>query len=366
MNLTTSPSEMLSALQAEIRRNALRARNGIKYVTSPGVPTGTTPKDVVWKRDRVELWRYRSERVTCAPPLLLFLGLVSRSTVLDLTPGNSFVAALRDAGFDVFLLDWGVPGDADAANTLETYVDEYLPGAVAALLEESGARELSVLGYCMGGCFSLLLLAGHPELPIRNLVTMATPVDFSKMGEHLEPVRSGSLDPDLLVDDGGNVPPDVIRSYFRLRKPTADLVQYANLWENLWSDAFMEGYQAMGQWVRDQLPFPGAAMRQVITSWLRDNAFMNGTLRLGRRRLDLRSIRCPLLCVVAEKDDIVPVAAAEPLPSLVGSVDVTAVRLEAGHVGLAMGRHAARITLPKLVEWLRRHGEEEDRRHANA
>ncbi len=49
-----------------------------------------------------------------------------------------------------------------------------------------------------------------------------------------------------------------------LLKPTAEISQYATLWENLWNDEYMEGYQAMGQWTRDHVPFPGAAFRQTV------------------------------------------------------------------------------------------------------
>ena len=34
---------------------------------------------------------------------------------------------LLDQGFDVFMLDWGVPDERDADNSFETYVDEYMP-----------------------------------------------------------------------------------------------------------------------------------------------------------------------------------------------------------------------------------------------
>jgi polyhydroxyalkanoate synthase subunit PhaC len=67
--------------------------------------------------------------VRWAPPLFIVFSLVSRSYVLDLTPGNSFVEHLTDAGFDVFLLDWGVPDERDAHNLLEDYVAGYLPAA---------------------------------------------------------------------------------------------------------------------------------------------------------------------------------------------------------------------------------------------
>ncbi len=39
--------------------------------------------------------------------LLIVFSLFSRSYIMDLRPGNSFVERLLAAGFDVYLLDWG-------------------------------------------------------------------------------------------------------------------------------------------------------------------------------------------------------------------------------------------------------------------
>ena len=140
-------------------------------------------------------------------------------------------------------------------------------------------------------------------------------------------------------------------------KPTAEISQYATLWENLWSDEYMEGYQAMGQWTRDHVPFPGAAFRQTVEQLVRRNALMDGTLELGGRRVDLGAIRCPVLNVMAERDHIVPASAAEPVPRLVGSDEAEELRLAAGHVGLVAGRAAAKVTLPGIARWIAGHSE---------
>ena len=113
--------------------------------------------------------------------MLVVYSLICRSYVLDLSPDNSFVGQLLEAGLDVFLIDWGVPDERDADNSLETYVDYYLPQAVRALLAEAGADGLTLLGYCLGGDLALLLAARHPELPIRNLIAVAAPVDFAEI-----------------------------------------------------------------------------------------------------------------------------------------------------------------------------------------
>lgn len=52
-----SPAGMLGRIRRDVERSALRARNGIKYVGGLDRPqVGQSPKDVVWSRDKAELW----------------------------------------------------------------------------------------------------------------------------------------------------------------------------------------------------------------------------------------------------------------------------------------------------------------------
>lgn len=358
MSPSLDPSALVERVERDVDRALKRGRNGLRYAAGMHRPkVGQTPKDVVWRRHKTELWRYRNDDVRYRPPVVIVHSLVSRSYVLDLYPGNSAVAFLLGAGLDVFLLDWGVADEAEAANTLETYADEEIPDAIAAACETAGTDEVTLLGYCFGGVLSLLACARHPDLPVRNLVLMATPVDFTGMQAITGLVREGRLDPEDIIEPTGNVPPEVVENAFRMLKPTSEISQYATLWENLWNDQYMEGYQAMGQWTRDHVPFPGATFRQTVEQLVRRNALMEGTLELGGQRVDLGAIRCPVLNVMAERDHIVPAPAAEPVPSLVGSPDAGELRLPAGHVGLVAGRAAAKVTLPGIADWISEHSE---------
>ena len=339
--------DVLERVQRDVGRALARGRNGLRYAAGTSRPkVGQTPKDIVWRRHKAQLWRYRSEDVRYRPPVLIVHSLVSRSYVLDLYPGNSAVDFFRRSGLDVHLIDWGVADEAEADNTLETYADDYIPAAIAA----TGAEEVTLLGYCFGGVLSLLAAARHPDLPIRNLVLMATPVDFDGMGAITGLIRDGRLDPEDVLDVSGNVPPEAVENSFRMLKPTAEYTQYLTLWENLWNDQYVEGYQAMGQWMRDHVPFPGAAFRQTVEQLVRQNGLMDGSVA------DLSRIRCPALNVLAKRDHIVPRAAAEPIPQLLGG-GAEELQLDAGHVGLVAGRAAAKVTLPGVVEWIVQHSE---------
>jgi polyhydroxyalkanoate synthase len=287
--------------------------------------------------------------------LLLVFSLVSRSYVLDLRPGDSFVERLRDAGLDVFLLDWGVPDEEEAENTLETYVDELLPRAVDAVLDATSSDDLTLLGYCLGGDLAVLAAAAHSQLRIRNLVCVATPADFAKMGPITHLLRSGAIEG--AIDATGNVPASVVRAALSSARPTGDATKFANLVENLWDAEYLRAHQTMGRWGDDHIPLPGAVARQIAQLLGRENALMTGRVRLGGRDVLLENMRGPFVHVVAARDHLVPLAAAAPLVGLVGSAPREELVLDAGHMGLIVGRHAHRATIPRLIQWLLDHGE---------
>ena len=199
------------------------------------------------------------------------------------------------------------------------------------------------------------LAAAHPELGFPALITIATPVDFNEVRFLATLFRDGRLKPDDVLDADGLVPPDVCRNAFRIMKPTAEISAYANLWQQLWNDRYVGSYQAFAQWARDHVPFPGAMLRQVVHLLVEDNSLLRGTMRLGGRPVDLAGISCPVLCVIAEKDHVVPPAAAEPLVELLGPERVDILRIPGGHVSLLVGPVAAKVTLPEICDWAERH-----------
>jgi polyhydroxyalkanoate synthase subunit PhaC len=355
-----SPADVLARVNRDVERSLLRARNGVRYVRGSSRPKlGATPKEVVWQRDKAQLWRYRGGEVRYRQPLLIVTSLVSRSYILDLLPGSSAVEFLRDRGFDVFMLDWGIPDELDADNSLETYVDEYLPRAVAAVRRETGCDDLTMAGYCLGGVLSILYANAYEAAPVRNLVLMATPLDFDEMGPMVAALREGRLDPEHLIDETGNVPADVLYSGFFMLAPTTVVAQRATLLENLWNDEFVRGFQAMAQWARDQVPFPGAAFRELVDQFVRRNALMDGSLRVGGRDIDFSSTGASVLNAMAEHDTVVPRAAAAPAGALVGRPEHREeLLLPGGHVTFGTGRSALKHSLPSLADWIGAHSDE--------
>jgi polyhydroxyalkanoate synthase subunit PhaC len=347
-------------VRVEVERNAVRLKNGIQLLTgrewAPAEPTEST---VIWRSGIANVRRYRSNAaVRYREPVLAFAGLVSRPYCFDLAPGNSFVQRLMDAGFDAYVLDWGIPTAEDSGMTLENYLQDLLPRAMAAVLREADVELLNLLGYCMGGNMALSGLAAEPRLPVKNLVVMTTAIDFSRLGPITEALRDGRVTVESVLDEAGNVPPNVIETAFKVRRPTSDVVVYANLLQNLWNDEYLVGYQAMGRWVREHVPMAGAAFLQIAEQWVVENGFYEGRLRLGGKPVRLSSIRVPTLAVIAQRDDMVPQEAATPIAEVLTGTEVELLMPDTGHTGLVTGRTASQVTLPRIFDWLAHHSEE--------
>lgn len=316
-------------------------------------PPSPTPRLQVWARDKVRLYRYRTpDGVTRrdAPPVLFVMSLVTTPLVFDLQEDNSIVRRFLDDGFDVFLLDWGVPDAVDSANTLETYCDEHLPRAVAATLRESGRESVSVLGYCLGAVLALLSVAGHPTMPVAGMILLATPVRMGELGPLTAMLAAGQVGVDDLLDWTGNVPPDRIKEAFHLVEPAGEVTTLLSLWNSLGDTERLAAHDALMRWSTGHIPFPGAAFRQMAELFVRQELLVGGTVPLGRRVVDLADVRVPVLSVTGARDTLVPAASSGAL-TLAGA-DLERLELDAGHAGLIVGRRAHKEMIPALIEWL--------------
>src|SRR6478735_2200716 len=195
--------------------------NGLALVMDGSMtPVGDTPRTRILHQGKLEVWRYlpphddanepdkdESVATTRFPvPILLVPPLMVRPYIYDLRPEHSMVRFLNRAGFDVYLVDFGVPEREDRHTRLDDYVLDFLPTAVEAVRKHHGTRDLSLVGYCMGGIFSLLYTAAFADAGVRNLVTVAAPIDFDKMGLLSHVARLAHDQVQFLADRIGNVP----------------------------------------------------------------------------------------------------------------------------------------------------------------
>ncbi|MBI4610460.1 MAG: alpha/beta fold hydrolase [Candidatus Rokubacteria bacterium] len=346
-------SEAVNRWQEELTRSFLRMKNFAEMVLTPTESAvGLTPREEIYRKGKARLYRYESSRRHRTPLLFVPNLGISRPYIFDLLSGGSFVEHMTRAAFDFYLLDWGVFGPEDNYLTVDDCVTRILPRMARRVLESSSAQELSVLGYCMGAPLSASFLALHPEVPVKNFINMAGPIDFSKSGLFGRWLDRKYFDVDGFVDTLGQIPPEMIKTGFKLLKPTMDLSAGLNLWWNLWNDDYVKGFRALNKWANEYVGFPGEFFRQWVKEFYQENRLVRGELRLGGRAVRLETIRAPLLVVGAKEDYIAPPGCVRALIDAVGSRDKEYVELPGGHISLIAGRGASTYCWPKVSGWL--------------
>jgi polyhydroxyalkanoate synthase subunit PhaC len=321
--------------------------------------TGQTPKEVIWTKNKAKLYRYEPAVEKRYPvPILLVYALINRPYVLDLMPGNSLVEYLVGKGFDVYMLDWGIPGDEDKNLTFENYVLDYIPRAVKKVLRAANAEELTMLGFCMGGTMTAMYAALFPGKPLRNLILLTAPTDFAPENTGLYGLWTSEkyFNPDHMADAFGNVPGDLVDTGNRMVKPVTNYVgSYVTMWDRILQDKSMDTWLAMNKWVNDGIPFAGDAFRQWIREFYQQNKLVKGEIKLRGRRVDLSNITCAVLNIAGKKDHICTVPQAEATMNAISSADKEFFVMDAGHVGLLTGSDAKRTLWPKISTWLELH-----------
>ena len=331
----------------------LRRMSRIPYIwqKAQSVRKGATPSEVVYEQDRLKLLHYTTgDQQRYKTPLVFVFALVNRPYILDLKPGKSVVSHFARGGFDTYLIDWGAPIRADRYLTLEDYIEGYMQDVIDYVRERSGSEQVNVLGYCMGGTMSTMYTALHQN-KVMNLALLAAGIDFTTRDGLLNLWSDARyFDVDRFVDAFGNVPAEFLQNAFLMLKPLQNLIEKPiNFWERLDDDAFMDDYFAMEGWLNDNIAVPGEVFREFVKYLYQQNKLVKNEMRVGRKIVNLKNITCPVLNLMATKDDLVPCAQSAPFNDLVGSKDKQKIEFPAGHIGLAVGSKAQRDLWPKAV-----------------
>ena len=341
--------------RVEANRAALRFVNGIDWlIRDSKAVVGRTPYDVIVRHDKLAVRHYHAGGVRPRFPLpvLLVPPLMVKPFIFDLYPGRSLVEFLIKRGFAVYLVDFGEPDDADAYVTLDNYVLDWIPHACRSVKHHAGANELSLLGYCMGGLFALSHVATNRDATVRNIVSIGAPVDANKMGLFAWMAQLAGAQAETLVRRIGNVPGGLSSTVFRLLTPMKNVTRYADLFMNMWNQEYVNGFDAMNQWVSQFIDYPQEAFLQFQRDFVRHNKLVKGQMTFGGKVADLRSVLAALLVFAGSGDQIAPAPAVHAVLDAVGSTDKTFRLVPGGHMGIFSGSAAPERVWEPTAEWL--------------
>jgi polyhydroxyalkanoate synthase len=344
----------LEALLALSQRSRARLERLHEVLTSTGeYGRGATPYTVVYRENKLRLLRLVNDkgRPFEGPPVLFVPAPVSRYFIVDLLPGRSFAGHIANAGFDVYIADFGQPTSEDRFCDLDYYVNGLVRRCVRNVSAISGEPQINVVGYCLGGTLSLLYAALHPA-SVARLVLLTTMVDGDVEGgvawvAHRMGLAGESYDKPRLV------PAIEVKSWFEMLAPGSNSLigRVQDLWDRLDDPVErLRDVRTMATWVDDVVPAPGRLLAELYQQFGPGrNRLMAGTAVVNDRRIDCGAVTMPVLSVSAEKDLIAPPAGVDAIAKIVPHAEV--MRLSGGHVGIVAGR-TARVLWQRTVDFL--------------
>jgi len=297
-------------------------------------------------------------------PLLLVPPLGVYAWIFDLMQERSLVRYFQARGFEVYLIDWGRPDRNEAELSLEQYTLRWFPQAVRAVQFHSGEKDISVLGYCMGGLLSLMYTAAAGHDVVKNLVTIASPINLHQVLGGIGKVAmlvSGptglirrltgpqlvKLNPGLFHVDGR-----ILSLMFKATAPMAAVMSYLDLIRHLADDEYVSRYMTMNEWFTNMPDYPGATVLEVIQKMGLANRMQRGYFSLGEYEISFKRITSALLSLAGDQDVIATVSSASAIMGVVGSKDKTFQVVPGGHAGVFTGSRAAHTTWVIAADWL--------------
>lgn len=350
----SAPHALALALRAESADRLQAMLDGLaKYQRHPARRSLIAPPSL-WRAGGVRVLDYGPPH---HQPVFITPSLVNRHYILDLDTGDSLIRRLSECGLRPLVVDWGDPGPAESRMNLGDYVTDRLIPAFDAARNLTGAAQMPVVGYCMGGALSLALADARPE-EVSRLVIMGAPWDFSGMAPMRGALAGLAPDgPDSAIRSAtaaaaafGALPADALQQVFARLDPGLALRKFRRFAGQDQNSAAARRFVLIEDWLNDGPPLSGPAAVQAMADWQRDNATMRGAWRVGGAPVDPSTLHPPALIFAATRDRIAPPASCEPLAALIP--DARLIRPETGHVGMIVGRAARAQVWAPLAAFL--------------
>ncbi len=301
-----------------------------------------------------------------AVPLVLVPPLGVTTETFDLMPQRSLVRYLVASGFKVYLVDWGKPRKEHGHLGLKDYSYDMLGTALEKVREHSGSVDLSMLGWCMGGLLCLLYQGQTLDNHLRNIVTVASPIDLqsgsgvaagvaaaaqalngpAQLVSNYSKLHFNALDPARL-----SVPPWLTTLVFKMTDPVGSVTTYWDLITRLADREFVESHSTTGDYLNHMLMYPGGVVKDLAVT-ISDNQLAKGKVEIGGNIAELDAIKSNLLAFAGETDILVPADIAQQIVDIVASSDKDFRIAPGGHMGVIIGSKAQNAVWAESVEWL--------------
>ena len=286
----------------------LRIRQSDPKNFEVGRTLASTPGKVIFQNELMQLIQYAPSTATVLRrPLLIVPPWINKFYILDLSPEKSFIKWCVDHGLTVFVVSWVNPDAKLAKKSFEDYMREGPLAALGVIEQVTGEREVSAVGYCVGGTLlatTLAYLAGIGDGRIASATFFAAQVDFTHAGDlkvfvdeeqvaarEREMSERGYLEGKKmatafnLLRSNDLIWPYVINNYLRGKEPPPFDLLY---------------------WNSDATRMPAANHSYYLRNCYLENRLSKGKMEIAGKTLDLTSVKVPIYNLATREDHIAP------------------------------------------------------------
>ena len=292
----------------EAGQGELRIRQSDPTPFRLGVNMAVTPGKVVYRTDLMELIQYTpATEEVYRRPLLIVPPWINKFYVLDLNPEKSFIRWAVEQGLTVFVISWVNPDERHAGKDFESYMCEGILAALDAIELATGERDVSTVGYCVGGtllAITLAYLAARGDRRISSSTFFTAQVDFRDAGDLK--VFAGEEQIQALeaqMAEAGYLKGSKMANAFNMLRPN----------ELIWSyvvDNYIRGKTPMAfdllVWNADSTRMPAANHAFYLRNCYLGNKLTQGDMDIGGERLDLGKVTIPIYNLATREDHIAP------------------------------------------------------------
>jgi poly(3-hydroxybutyrate) depolymerase len=282
------------------------------------------------------------------------------SSIVDYGRGQSQMITLRDGGLDrLYAVDWLPATDETANFSIEDYV-VVLEEAVQAL----GGR-VNLVGDCQGGWLAVVYAGLHPD-QVNSLAIGGAPIDthagqsgIQEWTRLLARRNELALYRALVKAGGGKQLGKSQLRGFKLLEPGAELDRLMGLFANIHDPDYVTRHIDFTNWFEWTQDIPGAFYLWIIEHLFVHNELARGVLQVDGTTVDLSAIECPIFLLAGSKDHITPPEQVWALAEMVSTPaeHVSRDLVDAGHLGLFMGRAALNEHWRPIAERVRGYSE---------